>query len=61
MAETAMRMKQERAKLQYLIVAQARAASERFAEADRVRDAKLQRRASWLVRTKFVWVCSRVT
>ncbi|KAG8909502.1 hypothetical protein FRC02_007763 [Tulasnella sp. 418] len=31
MAETVMRMKQERAKLQYLIVAQARAASERFA------------------------------
>ncbi|KAG8959406.1 Negative regulator of mitotic exit, partial [Tulasnella sp. 419] len=45
MAEMVMRMKQERAKLQNLIVAQARAASERFAEADRVRNSALQEAA----------------
>ncbi|KAG8919659.1 Negative regulator of mitotic exit [Tulasnella sp. 418] len=45
MAETVMNMKQERAKLQNLIAAQERAASERFAEADRVRNNALKETA----------------
>ncbi|KAG8945448.1 Negative regulator of mitotic exit [Tulasnella sp. 419] len=45
MAETVMNMKQERAKLQNLIAAQERAASERFAEADRVRNSALKETA----------------